>query len=104
MATRVYSLTEPHSAELTITLKPGMAWMIYTDRGPAGMHGQTLDATCPHSAFAVFETEEAMRQFVAGLQRGRGVNLQYGVIGVPDGGGHGRGAVCTENTDDPGGK
>ncbi len=77
-----FDLQEPNSQELTVTLKPGMGWAIYTDRGPSGPCGQSMSITCPHSVFAVFPDEASMRAAVDKMFRGgKQSNLQFGVIG-----------------------
>ena len=77
-----FDLQRPYSGGLTLTLKPGMAWLIYTDRGPVGPCGQSMSTTCDHSVFAVFESEDQLREYVQSwVRHGKAWNLQYGVIG-----------------------
>jgi len=59
-----------------------MGWALYTDKGPLGICGQSMDITQPHAMFVTWESEDAMR---AGLKKvgrkGSRANLEYGVVG-----------------------
>jgi hypothetical protein len=86
-----YDLHSEWSGELSLTLKPGMGWAIYTDHGPTGICGQSMSITCPHSVFRVWPDEESMRADLdKSFRKGSKANLQFGVIGQWS---SGRGAV-----------
>lgn len=83
MEIQQYSLNDPHTEELTITIKPGTAWALYTDFGPSGPCGQSCDITCP---WATLYFSDAGEEFIEWLRRNpprRGVrsNLITGIVG-----------------------
>ena len=77
-------LTSP----LTIDLKPGTAWMLYSDTGPGGPCGQSCRTTCPHAVFSIWPNEEAMRvELENGIGRNKKCRLMWGVVGEYTSGG-----------------
>lgn len=68
--------------DLEITLRPGMAWVLYMDNGPGGPCGQGGRTTCPHTTLYLFTNESDMRTAVAnGIGRNKKAGLHLGVIG-----------------------
>ena len=67
---------------ITVRLKAGMAWALYSDTGPEGPCGQSMRTTCAHSYLHVWNTEHEMR---AAMDRGVGRNskarIMCGVVG-----------------------
>lgn len=47
-------------------LKPGMCVVLYTDKGPGGPCGQSVDITCPHASVLIFPNYETMQQYTDG--------------------------------------
>ena len=67
---------------VSIELKPGMAWALYTDTGPGGPCGQSMRITCPHAVLKVWPNEDAMN---AALEQGIGRNKRHTLFrGVVD--------------------
>ena len=66
---------------ITVRLKAGMAWALYSDTGPEGPCGQSMRTTCAHSYLHVWNTEHEMR---AAMDRGGVVGdwTRGGVFGV----------------------
>jgi len=66
---------------ITIELKPGMAWALYTDNGPGGPCGQGSRTTCPHSVLSIWPNEDAMRKTLAeGIGRNKKGSVMTGVV------------------------
>ena len=66
---------------ITIELKPGMAWALYSDNGPGGPCGQSCRTTCPHSVLAIWPDEDAMRATLAnGIGRNKKARVMTGVV------------------------
>ena len=75
-------LDRTYGKAVTINLKPGMAWALYSDTGPGGPSGQGSRTTCPHSVLSIWPNEEAMR---ATLSKGAGRNRKHTLMtGVVD--------------------
>ena len=78
------ALDDVHGQPVSITFKPGMAWALYSDEGPTGPCGQSMQITCPHSLLIVWDSEEAMREALreqAIGRKGKKQRLQWGVVG-----------------------
>ena len=43
---------------VTLDLPPGSVLVVYTDDGPSGICGQSMNVTCPHTVLHWFPTEE----------------------------------------------
>lgn len=66
---------------LTLDLKPGNAWMLYTDDGPTGPGGQDGRTNSPLTLIHTFENEDDMRSFVATFKpRARNGKVSCGVV------------------------
>jgi hypothetical protein len=67
---------------LTIELKAGMAWALYSDDGPGGPCGQSMRTTCSHSVLHIWQAESAMREALAsGIGRNKKSRIMCGVVG-----------------------
>lgn len=65
----------------TIDLKPGTAWAIYSDQGPQGPCGQSMDTTCPHTVLMTWPNEEAMKAEMDSFKpRNKKHTLIWGVV------------------------
>lgn len=67
-----------------LQLKPGMAWCLYSDEGPNGPCGQSMDTTCPHAYLAIWPNEDSMRAAMESGKAGRGgkrERVMWGVVG-----------------------
>ena len=69
--------------QMDITLKPGMGWAIYSDRGPSGVCGQACSITMPWCSIMFFSDEDTMHEYLKTKPHRNGVKqvLLYGVIG-----------------------
>ena len=78
----IYELDRTYGKDVNICLKPGMAWILYSDNGPSGPCGQDMRTTGPHTAFHIFPNEQAMRQALeAGVGRNKiSGHVDYGVV------------------------
>lgn len=77
----IYELDRTYGKDVHVHLKPGMAWVLYTDNGPGGPCGQTMRVTCPHSVLHVFQNEDEMRAYAKeGLGRNKKGRVEYGVV------------------------
>lgn len=52
-------------SQTPIEIKPGMGFLIITDKGPTGICGQSMDITCPHCRILIWPDEQSMRDAVA---------------------------------------
>ena len=78
---RVSDLDRTYGECVSVELKPGMAWALYSDNGPGGPGGQGGRTTCPHSVLHVWPNEDAMRASCAdGLGRNKKARIMYGVV------------------------
>ena len=81
-----HNLSEPLPLD-GITLKNGMAWLVYTNKGPLGVCGQSMDITCSRIWIHLWGNEDAMRADLEGKsleslgRNGRQSQIEYGVIG-----------------------
>ena len=73
-----------HAFPFDLRLENGMGWCLYSDEGPTGICGQSMDTTCPHAYLAVWPNEDVMRQAMesgkAG-RRGKRERVMWGVVG-----------------------
>ena len=73
--------------EKEIVITDGMAWILYTDQGPAGICGQLMSITCPHTVLRLWSSEDAMfkelngREMMSLFRRGVKQTINYGVVG-----------------------
>jgi hypothetical protein len=64
-----------------ISLKPGSAWLLYTDEGPTGPGAQCGRVTCPQTVIHTFENEDDMRSFMATFKpRSKKGQISHGVV------------------------
>jgi len=76
---KIFSINEEG---FTLNLKPGMAWALYSDNGPGGPCGQSMNITCPHSVFMTWPNEEKMREALKnGIGRNKNAKVLWGVVG-----------------------
>lgn len=79
-------LSEP-LGENSIVITDGMAWILYTDQGPAGICGQSMSITRPHTVLRLWSSEDAMqkelngREMMSLFRRGVKQTINYGVVG-----------------------
>lgn len=77
----LYELDRTYGKGVNVHLKPGMAWILYTDNGPGGPCGQSMRTTCPHSVLHVFPSETEMRAYAEeGVGRNKKGRVEYGVV------------------------
>lgn len=76
-------LDDFHATKFPLGLKKGMAWVLYSDEGPAGICGQSMRITCPHAVLKVYATEDEMRSEMetAKFRNGKRSRLMWGVVG-----------------------
>ncbi len=69
--------------EMTITIKPGMGWCLWTDKGPAGPCAQSMDITMPWGGIMFFTDYDTCVEFIKNKKVRRGVqtNLLWGEVG-----------------------
>lgn len=73
---------------LQIELKPGMAWVLYSDNGPGGPCGQGMRTTCPHTYLMTWPNEDAMREAMKDNKwRNKKHTVMCGVVGEYTSGG-----------------
>lgn len=73
-----------HALPLNLNLGSGMAWCLYSDEGPSGICGQSMDTTCPHTYLTIWPNEDAMRNDMEGKKPGRNgkrARVMHGVVG-----------------------
>jgi hypothetical protein len=69
---------------LDLRLENGMGWCLYSDEGPSGVCGQSMDTTCSHTYLAIWPNENAMRAEMESGKTGRGGKrgrVMWGVVG-----------------------
>jgi len=70
-----------NGAGVRIDLRPGMAWVLYSDDGPAGPCAQSVRAMSPKTVLFTFPDEETMRAAMAEKEvRGKLSRLMWGVV------------------------
>jgi hypothetical protein len=77
-------LGDAYAAPVLLHLKPGMGWCLYSDEGPSGVCGQSMDTTCPHAYLSVWPNEDAMRAAMEARspgRRGKRERVMWGVVG-----------------------
>ena len=84
----VFCLTNTWVEDTEIPLHKGNCLVVYSDEGPLGPCGQSMDTTCPHTYIHWFPDEAAMRRHLSKIdsigRKGVRARIQYVVIG--DGG------------------
>lgn len=79
--TVVHELDDTNGKNVNICLRPGMAWILYSDDGPGGPCGQSMRTTCPHTVLHVFTSEAEMRAYAEeGVGRNKKARVEYGVV------------------------
>lgn len=71
MAEQRHDLSSDWFPGATLNLAPGSVLVIYTDDGPTGICGQSMDTTCPHACIHWFPNEAAYREFSEKHKLGR---------------------------------
>lgn len=82
MSTVSEDLDRTYGKSVSIILKPGMAWALYSDNGPGGPCGQSCRTTCPHSVLSIWPNEDVMREALSSGNIGRNKKhtLMTGVV------------------------
>lgn len=66
---------------VSVNLKPGMGWALYSDDGPGGPCGQSMRTTCPHTVLMTWPNETAMREALKDRKwRNQKHKLLFGVV------------------------
>jgi len=66
---------------VTIKLKPGMAWALYSDEGPSGPCGQSVRAMSPRTVLMTWPNEAAMRSALEkSTMDGKKKQIKWGVV------------------------
>jgi len=68
----------------TLDLRPGSVLVIYTDDGPSGACGQSMNVTCPHTVLHLFPTEEDFCQAREHLRGRGGKNAKMRIVKIGD--------------------
>lgn len=68
---------------MALTIKPGMAWAIWTDKGPSGPCGQSMNTTMPHGGIMFFGNIDTLNAYFREHKGRKGVqtNLLWGEVG-----------------------
>lgn len=77
-------LQDRHCLPFGIQLEDGMGWCLYSDEGPGGISGQSIDITCPHAYLSVWPNESSMRAAMESKsfgRRGKRERVMWGVVG-----------------------
>lgn len=95
-------LDNTYGKGVTIELRPGMGFFLYTDGGPGGICGQSMDITCPHANLFTFDCEESLNKFVENFKgRNKKCRIWFGVVDkYTSGGQFSIGTVRNKNTGD----
>ena len=75
-------IDQTYGEGVRLDLKPGMAWILYTDNGPGGPCGQSMRTTCPHSTLYLYSSEMRMREAIdeGSFIRNKKHRIQFGVV------------------------
>ena len=82
---KTYCLTDDMTDhDCAIPLRSGNCLVMYSDKGPSGLCGQSVSITCPHTYLYWFPDEDTMRAKLASGtigRRGSQPRIEYVVIG-----------------------
>lgn len=80
--TEQYFLDQSWFTNQNIQLNIGNVLVVYTDDGPSGICGQSMNITAPHTYILIYENEDKFRADKDNIgRRGKNSKIRFVVIG-----------------------